>query len=226
MLVRGDYAQGDLPLGGPTPDPRLAVIRARLRSLPGIALDSTFGPLEFYRLDDEHFLPRLYAADRVAVLEEPADLLSEATALPAGGRPIYLTQADVDRPELTQASGCQPRLTFERINPTRYVVQVEGDCAEYLLVFATAFDADWQATVVPTAGAPTPVPAASHLRANAYANAWHIQQAGPHTVSIDYRPQRMFGISVVISVVGAGLLGLALWLTTRRRPARDTGARA
>ncbi len=153
IFSRGDIAELSRPLGGPVPDPRLEVILSRLETMPAMKPYATFGPLKVYRIADEYFLPRIYVPEHLEMLAD--------RALPAAGHltsslllNAYVASSDADRLNLGQLPACQPRLAFEQLNPTQYRIQVNGDCAAYVLAFSSGYDPNWQALILPDNPAP------------------------------------------------------------------------
>jgi hypothetical protein len=218
VLVRGDVGSGEyLPLGGPVPDPRSAGVNARLATLPGLTLHAAFGPLNYFRVKDEQFGPRFYVPEHAAEFSSAAAVVARPSSEP--GLPVYLARADMEAGSVRQPEGCQARLNFEQVNPTRYRVQADGNCDAYWLVFSSGYDVNWQATIIPPTGPSVTVPNGRHVSANGYANAWRIEQSGPHTLVVEYQPQRVFIGAGLLS--GATLLGVGLatlWAVLRQRP--------
>jgi hypothetical protein len=199
------------------------MISRRLTDLPGLTAHATFGPLEFYRLNDDRFGPRFYVPERAAVFSSAAAIVARPSTGP--GLPVYLARADSETAPVKQPETCQTQVTFEQINPTRYRVRADGDCEAYWLVFSSGYDDGWRATVVPAVGPGVRVPDSRHVRANGYANAWRIEQAGPHTLVIEYLPQRVFVGASLISALTLLGVGLAVaWSAARRRAPARTGA--
>lgn len=216
VLVRGDMTPQVLPFGSPIADPRSAVVAARLSVTPGLEPVESFGALQLFRLSDAYYLPRVYSPTYLAVVADADDLV----ALAAVQRPstsAYLTPSEASRTRLAPAPTCQPQLAFEQVSPVEYHVQASGDCGEYVLILSSGYDPNWQVSTLPPASAP--VNLVSHFRANGYANGWHVQANGPHSLRLYYRPQRLFVIGLWLSAItlGAGVLWLLLPATHSRR---------
>jgi len=92
--------------------------------------------------------------------------------------------------ELTKA----PTVTYEKINPTKYIVHVNAS-KPFFLVFSESYHKDWIAYVNGQQ-----IPGTYHFMANGYANAWYINKTGTYTITLEFWPQRLFYIGSVISI--------------------------
>ena len=87
-----------------------------------------------------------------------------------------------------------PTLTFQKINPTKYSVQVNASTPFYL-VFSGSYDENWIATIDGQQ-----VPSEHHFTANGFANGWYINKTDPFTITLEFWPQNLFYVGSAISI--------------------------
>ena len=85
-----------------------------------------FGPVSIYELSGKYYYPTIYSTNKV-FLDEPKDNL---TMLFTGSKLPLLNQ--------------EPQITFNKINPTKYLVKVEEAKEPFWLVFSESFDKLWR----------------------------------------------------------------------------------
>ena len=85
-------------------------------------------------------------------------------------------------------------VSYQRINPTLYNVNVNSSYAFYL-VFSEAYDKGWIASIDGQQ-----IPAEEHFTANGYANCWYINKTGSYTIKLEFVPQKLFYEGAVVSV--------------------------
>ncbi|MCX5998800.1 MAG: hypothetical protein NTU41_04215, partial [Chloroflexi bacterium] len=123
----------------------------------------------------------------------------------------------------TSTSDQTVQVTFEKINPTKYLVHVQAT-QPFFLVFSDSYNSGWKA-YVDQAGDETnwiealfrdPVSEDNHLQVNGYANAWYIDPSklgvgDEFDITLYFRDQSLFYVGCVISgVVFVGLTALLL----------------
>jgi len=105
-----------------------------------------------------------------------------------------------------------PNITFRKINPTKYIVNVKNAKAPYNLVFSESFSPDWKA-YIQKCETPcsffqewnlAPISEDKHVVINGFANGWNISPQDTkgktsYTIVIEYWPQRLLYIGVIIS---------------------------
>lgn len=104
-----------------------------------------------------------------------------------------------------------PNISFQRINPTKYIVKVEHAVNPYVLSFGESYNAGWKASIVGSRSFSNtsflsgiflkPLPEEDHLKINGYANGWYMKQKGDYTVIVEYYPQKVFYVGLLISIV-------------------------
>ncbi len=104
----------------------------------------------------------------------------------------------------------RPTITFEKINPIMYHVQVTNAKEGYMLVFSHSFQDSWMVSlthdnIIQDIIMPNTLQT-EHVLANGYANAWYIlpkevNNRTDYTLTIQLSDQKIFYISALISVV-------------------------
>jgi hypothetical protein len=95
-----------------------------------------------------------------------------------------------------------PEISFRKINPTRYLVEVKGATSPYLLVFSESFNPAWRAYVVDReTGRRERIPDERHFWVNGYANSWWVDKLGDYQIQVEFWPQRLVYWGAVISVI-------------------------
>lgn len=112
----------------------------------GVHLVYENGPYKLYTLADSDFLPHIYASSNVLVYENDRDDWYGKNASffvdhpTADLRTGFIEKKDA----VSSADPTTPMITFEKINPTKYSVTVEGVHGPYLLVFSERFNRNWK----------------------------------------------------------------------------------
>lgn len=94
-----------------------------------------------------------------------------------------------------------PRITFEKINPTKYTVHIENAQDKYTLVFGEAYKKDWKAYVIDEKGKKIAIMEEKHNMINGYANGWFIDKKGTYDIVVEYWPQQFAYIGIAISIL-------------------------
>jgi len=88
------------------------------------------------------------------------------------------------------------RVTYERINPTKYIVYINA-VKPFVLVLSESYDPLWRAKIV---NDDRELP---HFQVNFYANGWFINKTGKFDVIIEYELQKVLNIGFIISTLSA-----------------------
>jgi hypothetical protein len=133
-------------------------------------------------------------------------------------------------------------VSFHKVNPTRYNVDVNA-WDKFWLVFSESFHPGWKAYIVENPNDQSPNPnrpwyewsalltwlkergrrteLTDHYLVNAYANGWYVPQTGQYRIVLEYWPQRLFEIGVIVSVTTLlaclGYLAYDGWRSWRKR---------
>lgn len=131
------------------------------------------------------------------------------------------------------AEGEDPKVTFKKINQTKYAVTVISK-NPYFLNFNEKFDTDWKAYVLPSNQQRSferlkstdtiiedsffdtwfadPISSDSHFIGNSYFNTWYVNKTGKHEIIIEYDPQRELYKGAIVSIVAIFGIGTYLLL--------------
>lgn len=110
-----------------------------------------------------------------------------------------------------------PKISFERIDPTKYIVKVEGATEPFLLNFKETFNRGWKASYADSKLHTSPlksffdtvildksgstVSEKNHFEINGYGNSWIMQKTGSYDVIVEYYPQRFFYYGIAVSII-------------------------
>lgn len=116
-----------------------------------------------------------------------------------------------------------PKLSFQRINPTKYIIHVTRAEGSFILNFGDSFHEGWKAYIMPGAGISSwfsslvlkPIPETQHYLVNGYANGWYINKSGDYSILIEYYPQKVFYAGLLLS--GLSVIFSILFLVKRRK---------
>jgi hypothetical protein len=93
----------------------------------------------------------------------------------------------------------EPIISFVRINPTTFKVNIKNATTPFYLILRESYDPDWKAKII--GGKLLPV----HIAVNGFANAWYIDKPGNYTISLYYTLQTEAWIAWIISFAGLGI---------------------
>lgn len=138
-----------------------------------------------------------------------------------------------------------PSIQFNKLSPTRYIVNVQKTNTPFTLVFSESFHAGWKAYINHGGEYPnTPIPLNwldrwtkhtslsilnDHFVVNGYANGWVIPDIGSDEeqtsdtiqIIIDFQPQRLVEAGIILSAIALfgfiGLRGLSKFRKSRRK---------
>ena len=112
---------------------------------------------------------------------------------------------------LSENEELKPAVVFEKINPTRYQLQVTAS-TPFFLIFGESFhrgwklysgDVNWLGSIYKR-----PVSEGEHFIVNGYANAWYVDKLGTYDLTLYFWPQTLVYIGLVILILAfiAGIL--------------------
>lgn len=100
-----------------------------------------------------------------------------------------------------------PIVSYQQIDPTRYLVKIENADDPYILKLNQRFNSNWELK------SEDRNEKYEHFPINLYANAWWINKKGDYDLIIEYKAQKLFYIGSAISLVG--LFGMVTFLVYR-----------
>jgi len=171
-----------------------------LNSQKGLHLEKSFGELDFYR--NEYWRPmHVYATPNNILIDGSLSQMIqviERDYFRSGESVLFLSNQLTPEQYSFVAKldnyDSKPNITFERIDPTKYVIHVSA-FNPFLLVFSESYHKDWVAYANGEQ-----VLNEQHFMANGYANAWYINKTGTYTVTLEFWPQKLFYIGSAISI--------------------------
>jgi len=121
---------------------------------------------------------------------------------------LELQQVTMEKPILSSGSGLSdlaatlheqrrrsaPRIRWQRVNPTKYVVSVEGSSSPFYLVFLERYDDNWEAYDQDDAKSLDP-----HFQVYGYANAWYVNRTGDFNLVVTYSNQGIMDAGLRVS---------------------------
>jgi len=98
-----------------------------------------------------------------------------------------------------------PTIQFTKINSTRYQVEIKNATEPYFLIFSESYHPGWQASIE-----------GEHLMMNGFANGWYLKKTGDYQIILNFEPQKIYYISIVISAL-AFFASIIYLLAKKRR---------
>ena len=83
-----------------------------------------------------------------------------------------------------------PQISWRKINPTKYRVEIKNAQEPFWLVFSEAFHPGWRLSIQ-----------GEHRIMNGFANGWHLTKTGDYQVDVFFAPQRIFYLGAGISIL-------------------------
>lgn len=106
----------------------------------------------------------------------------------------------------------KPLVDFKRVNPSKYSLEVKNAKQPFILSFLQSFNSGWKASVVSQSGSKEVL--TTHFSVNGYANGWLIDKTGDYSISVEYAPQKMFYLGILLTAVT--VLGSVGYLILKR----------
>ncbi|MBI2596910.1 hypothetical protein HYW41_02025 [Candidatus Daviesbacteria bacterium] len=107
------------------------------------------------------------------------------------------------------------KITYERINPTKYIVHIQEAASPFVLVFSELFNGGWKITSEEGGKS------YDHFRVNYYANGWLIDKKGNYDLTVEFSLQKWLDIGEKISIISflvvLCLLIYLLWKNKQRK---------
>jgi hypothetical protein len=99
----------------------------------------------------------------------------------------------------------KPLINYDRINSTKYNVTVKNAKKPFILLFGESYSPNWKLYENGK-----PIFEDKHFVINGYANAWLVDANGNHSLTIEFFPQKVFYIGIIVST--SSLLVLSLYI--------------
>jgi len=175
--------------------------------IQGINFERCFGKLLFYNVSS--WLERIYASTNPVLVSNSFEVINRVKSQPdVLGNEVFIDSNVSETAileNLENESAFPPNITFERIDPSKWVVQVRNASNPFILTFNEAYDRHWKAyygnTDWPNSLSSEPIPDKYHYKANAYANAWYINKTGTYTITLYFWPQSLLYLSATVTAI-------------------------
>jgi len=195
-----------------------------------IKLEKVFGDTFIYRVNEEYFLPHIYAtSDVVLVNGSIGDMFKIVTSedFNVSRSALFLSnQLNTSQLQfIRQYNGTAKNqnflLTFQKIDSTRYKVYIKAS-RPFFLVFSESYSPLWKAYYGDVdwlkAFWANPISDDKHFPVNGYANAWYVDpkqlriKSNEFTITIYYCPQSLFYMGwIVTSLTFIGCVSYLAW---------------
>ncbi len=109
--------------------------------------------------------------------------------------PIFIFEKE----GITKDSQTKPNMKFDMINQTKYKVTIQQASQPFFLTFSQRFSPDWK--VYLDGETKNEVAEKNHVVTNGYANTWYIDKTGDFTLLVEYKPQRLFYMAIIVSAI-------------------------
>lgn len=119
-------------------------IKAKLNSIKNIHLNNSFGKLDFYKVSDEHFIPRIYTASSELVTFNDVLTTVESSIFTPSKQIIIVKSQNQNKTIPNINSSSNPHVSFQKINPTQYKVKIENAHEPFYLTFSESFHSGWK----------------------------------------------------------------------------------
>lgn len=112
------------------------------------------------------------------------------------------------------AEGVQipPGISYQKISPTKIKVSVVDAQMPYFINFLNSYNSGWQARIIFPEGQTVKVSPKNHFMVNGFANSWYIDETGTYQIVIEYWPQKLFFIGIIIMLLTfISCVGYLIW---------------
>lgn len=195
------------------------------KKLKHINYDNSIGKLEFYKIDENYFLPRIYGTSNYIVGKDIHDFLYNIMPDPQYD-PRFSVIILEDQLDLTTQGilkifdldpNYKPEISFRQINPSKWIIQIKTD-KPFILVFSESYDRRWKAYYGDVNWLNVffaeSVPEKYHFIVNGYANAWYLDKVGNYIITLYFQPQAYMDLGFVVSLLTFLSCVLAILLST------------
>ena len=133
-----------------------------------------------------------------------------------------------------EATG-RPDIKFDKINQTKYKISIKKAARPFFLTFLQRFSPDWKIyfddgskySFLPSVLSPSgffslsnlfrqELPEENHISTDGYANAWFIEKTGDYNLILEYKPQLLRYIAIIISLLSFAAALIIIVLIKRK----------
>lgn len=168
----------------------------------GIYPIGSFGKWDLYRNDC--LVPKIYGTSLVYELEKSEELID---LIKIEREQLFAFFLKEDKIDLTLKKKIQilpvpeakkrrsnlilPKVSYDKINPTEYVVHINTP-TPFVLIFNETFDRDWEVSIEKKR-------VLEHFKINTYSNGYYLNKVGKYDIILKYKPQRLLKLGSLIS---------------------------
>jgi len=192
-------------------------VRRYLHAQRAVHFVRSFGQLDLYVVDRQHYVPPVYAVSLVRDVMSHSNWQQQVHQEALASLGFFDNGLNQGR----QSRAPSPHIlrpAWSQQSPTRLSVHLDLATGPVLLVFSTLYNSNWHACVVPDGQPVLPwtcwfggfLPARQHVPALNLTNGWLINRSGRYTVIIDYGTQHLADIASLLSLVSIGVLVVAV----------------
>lgn len=192
-------------------------IKSFLNSQKDIHLERTFGELDIY--ENDYRSNHIFSTTNITYVKGNIESLMSIALSQAfnDNTLIFFSELLISQQQdefiqdklETNNSNNAVKITFTRINPTKYEVKVANATEPYFLTLSESYNPQWKAYINKESDETTwiesffqqPVLEEKHLVANGYANSWYIDKLGTYDITLYYFPQNLFYIGTIVSLI-------------------------
>ena len=147
--------------------------KQQIESWQGIYKSQIFGKLDFYFLDPKIVKPRIYASGTIVKSNSLDEALNLVAADEWNETSAFIFQ-DIG---IELDDNLTPRITFTKISPTKYIVNIRESKDSYVLILNNTFDESWKIKIDNQI-------VNKHFMINGFANGWLIDKKGDYDIEI------------------------------------------
>jgi len=212
-------------------------IANRISTQSGLVLEKKYGELAIFRLKDKYLYPMIYLESDLKTTKLLSGCLNKSSSL--SERMDEDTGTD-DFDDSNKQNSQIDDIQFEKINPTRYKIQIHNLAKDTTLILNQSYNSGWSLSTGNKS-----VLNNDHFLANGYANGWKIRimdlcdnnnmcQKKPNghfdiSLALEFVPQKIFHLCLILSsitVIGCFLLlvfenGLLIKTGKRKAESKD-----
>ncbi len=139
----------------------------------------TFGRLKFYEISPEKRVERIFVANKIVSVENPAMLFKTLTVPDVvPGRDVFVPTSISNSLKEYLNESHLPRIEFVRNSSSSYHIKITKALAPFMLVFHESYDPSWKIS--------PPNTFTSHFMADGYANGYLINKVGDFDIVLTY----------------------------------------
>jgi hypothetical protein len=112
--------------------------------------------------------------------------------------------------QISELQGSQPQIVTTKIDPTKYVVEINA-ANPFMLVLGQSFSPYWRISVDGESSN------FKHYLVNGYQNGWFINKTGNYSIKIEYWPQNLFYLGLILSSLTLAVCAFILVMYVKRK---------